>query len=270
MKKAFITFILSTIPLVTSFSQVDNNQTPNGWEKYVHVEAGYVFPVGTIKESISIRQNISYYYVDQYSSGHISSTTSGLLLGIRYEYYLPRVMSGISTGLRFIGLNTKISGYTSRTSEFFYLRYSMQGSDTKFARVKSLTEDNYLFNVPLEIRFIPFQHKDFSLFAMAGLEFSIINLKKGADIKFQDDGIELHKNAILERISGPTNKNYSTFYSSVGVRLGQEGKPNYTLEVLLPSLLLTRNSFYLVDVDYFGGFKLSVQFPVKNNKPLDI
>jgi hypothetical protein len=266
MQKTLITFILVTIPFITASTQSEGNQATNGRKRYFHIEAGYIYPEGTIKESVAIRQNISYYYVNQYSNGYISSTTSGLLLGVRYEYYLPKLKSGISSGLRFTGLNTDISGYTSNNSNFFFLRYSMQDSDTKFARVKSLTENNYLLSIPLEIRFTPFQYKNLSLYAKAGLEYSMISLKNEVNISFQDDDMEVNKDAILENITYPINKNYSTFYSAIGLKLGQEGKTNYTLEVLFPSFFLTKNNFYLVDVAYFEGFRLSIQFPVKNNK----
>lgn len=266
MKKSIFRIILLAFPLISVIPQTVSNQTTNEGKKSIHFEIGYIYPQGTIKESVSVRQNISYYYVNQFSNGFISSTTSGLLAGVRYEYYLPKIKSGFSTGLRLIGMNIEISGYTSNSSDFFYLRYSMQDSDTKFARVKSLTEDYYLLSVPLEIKVVPFQYKDLSFFAMAGLEYSIINLKKGTDIMFQDENMNAHKDLILNRISSPTGRSYSTFYSSAGLKLGKEGKPNYAFDVMLPSLLLTKNNFYLIDVDSFGGFRLSVQFPIKNNK----
>ena len=266
MQKTLITIILATIPFIAGLPQNNGNQPANDWKKYIHIEVGAIYPEGTISESLAIRQNISYYYANQYSNGSISSETSGLIFGIRYEYFLPKFKSGISTGIRFTGLNTEISGYTSSNSDFFYLRYSMEGSDTKFARVKSLKEDNYLLSVPLEVRFIPFTYKNFSLFAKAGIEYSVISLKRGVDIKFQNDDMNMHEAAILAGISRPSNKNYSVFYSSIGIKLGQEGKLNYSLEILLPSFFMTKNNLSLLDLDYFEGFKLSVQFPVNKNK----
>jgi hypothetical protein len=265
MKKFILLKIfLTSISAGIIFPQNQDNQSPGERRNFIHIEAGYIYPEGTIKESVAIRQNISYFTPDQYSGGSVSSTISGLALGMKYECYFPKLKSGLLTGLRFTGINTEISGYTSRSSDFFFLRYSMQDSDTKFARVKTLSEENYLLSIPLEIRFTAFRHKiqNLSVFAMAGLEYSIISLKRGADIRFQDDVMDAHKNEILQRISTPVNKNYSTFYSSVGIKIGQAGRPNYTMEVLLPSLFLTENNFYLVDAEHFGGFKLSIQFPV--------
>jgi hypothetical protein len=252
------------VPAFTVFPQNDENKNTDGWEKFIHVEAGFLYPEGSIKESIPIRQNLSYYYVDQYSDGYVSSETYGFVFGLRYEYYLPKLKSGISAGLRYYGLQTEISGYSSASSEFFFLRYSIDDSDTRFARVSSLAESNYLITVPLEVRVVPFQYKNLAFFAKAGIEYSIISLRQKTDITFRDDNMNAYKDEVLGNISGSANKNFSTFYSSVGFKLGKEGRPNYMFEVLLPSFFLTGNNFSLIDADYFSGFRLSVQFQVNN------
>jgi hypothetical protein len=266
MQKNLILFFFVSIAFQTVFAQENSDQTSSKIKKFINIEAGFIYPEGGIKESVSIRQNISDYYVNQYSNGSIFSQTDGFVFGIKYEYFFPKFKSGISSGLRFTSFNTDISGYTSSSSNFFYLRYSMQDSDTKFARVKSLTEFNYLLSVPLEVRVIPFHYKNLSFYATAGIEYSIASLNKGTDIKFQIDAMNEYKDEILSGVSGPTNKNYSTFYSSIGIKLGQEGKPNYMFEVLLPSVFLTSNNFALVNVNFYGGFKLAIQFPVNKNK----
>lgn len=266
MKKAISVFILLAFPVLSALTQTNNNQAATMWNKSVHVEAGFIYPQGNIRESIPIRQNISYYSVNQYSSGYISSSTSGLLLGIRYEYELPKIRSAISTGLRFTGINTEISGYTSAKSDFFYLRYSMQESDTKFARVKSLSEDNFFLSVPLEVRVFPFQFKGLSFYAMAGLEYSVVTLKRAVDISFHNEQMDMHKDEVLESIAGPENRNYSTFYGALGMKIGREDKINYSFEIMLPSVPLIRNNYSLIDVEYIEGFRLSIQLPLRNNK----
>jgi len=267
MKKSIFVVILLAFHFTTVLSQAADNNDKSFRKQSVCFEAGFIYPQGTIKESLSIRQNLSYYYVNQQSDGFISSSISGMLLGARYEYYLPKIWSGISTGVRFIGINTEINGYASGNSDFFYLRYSMQETDTKFARVKSLTENNYLLSVPLEIRVFPLRYRKISFFAMAGVEYSVICFKKAADISFREEGMNVNKDVILGRISSPVNRNFSTFYSSVGMKLGkEENKVNFIIEVMLPSLLLSKNNFYFIDVDYIEGFRLSVQLPLNNNK----
>ena len=256
---------LCLIPVNKLSSQDRPGRPLQNWLRLLHLETGYMYPGGTIKESIAIRQNISSYYVNQASEGYISSTTSGLILGLRWEYFNPGLKAGISTGLRYTSYRSEISGFTSGNADFYYLRYSMIDSDTKFARVKSLTEVNNFISIPLEIRYIPIHHKGFALFAKAGVEFGGLNLYKNTDIDFQNDAMEANQEAILAGIGEATNRFYSTLYASTGIKIGHEGKTNLILEVFLPSLFLTRNNFVLTEVEYFEGFKLSLQMPVKKH-----
>lgn len=266
MKCTLITILLATMPLLTLTAQYSDDPPASDWQQFIFFEGGMIYPVGEIRESVSIRQNISYYYVNQYSSGYVSSETSGMLFGARYGFYFPRFKTGISTGVRFTGLDTEISGYTSDISDFFYLRYSMLDSDTKFARVTSMSESNYFLTIPLEVHIVPITYKNLSLFAKAGIEYSVVNLKSGTDIQFRDVEMEPFKEGVMGSISDAANRRYSTFYSAVGIRVGPDDRPNFNLEVFLPSFFLTNDNFSLIDVDYYEGFKLSVQFPVNNNK----
>ncbi len=104
MNKVIFGIILLVFPFTVARAQTNNNMPSR--RQSVYFEAGFLYPQGTIKESLSIRQNLSYYYVNQQSDGSISSSTSGMLLGARYEYDLPGIRSGISTGLRFVGINS--------------------------------------------------------------------------------------------------------------------------------------------------------------------
>jgi hypothetical protein len=262
MKRTLLSFILAITPFLIVISQTSIDQGSNDWKKHIYIEAGYIYPDGTIKESVAIRQNISYYYVNQNSDGYVSSTSSGLVAGIRYEYFYPRFKSGISAGIRFIGFNTEISGYTSSISDFFYLRYSMEDNDTKFARVKSLEESNYILTVPLEILVVPITYKYMGLYLKAGFEYSVISFNQGSDIIFQNETMEAYEESILNNISGAVNKRFSTFYTAIGFKFGKENMPNLMFEISLPSLFLTENNFTLVDSDYYQGFKLAIQFPL--------
>lgn len=261
MRTTIILIYLILLSCLKLSSQDRKDKPLHNWTRFLHLETGIIYPNGAIKESIAIRQNISSYYVNQSSGGYISSATSGLIAGLRWEYFNPALKAGISTGLRYTGFNSEISGFTSSNADFFYLRYSMMNSDTKFARVKSITETCNFISIPLEIRYIPIFYKGLALFAKAGIEFSGINLKKGTDIVFQDKAMEVNQDIILAGLGEANNTFYSALYGSIGLKLGRDGKPNYMFEVFLPSLFLTKNNFILSEVDYFEGFKVSVQFP---------
>ncbi len=233
------------------------------WTKSIHLESGLIYPKGSIKESIAIRQNISSYFVNQSSDGEILSVTSGFQLGMKYEYFYSRFNTGISAGIRYTGYRTEISGFSSSNADFFYLRYSILGTDTKFARVKDISEVNNFISIPLEIRVVPLHYRDIGLFFRAGAEFSRFNLKKDTNIDFQDTSMNSYEDNILENIGVTTNKNYATLYGTVGVQYGKENKANYLFEIFLPSYFITDHNFAISEVDYLEGFKFSVQFPLK-------
>lgn len=244
------------------YSQDISPETPQKWTQFIHFESGIMYPNGSIKENIAIRQNISSYYVSQYSNGLISAASSGFYVGMRWEYFSVKYKSGISTGLRYTGYTSEISGYSSNSADFYYLRYSMEDTDTKFARIKSILETNSFISIPLEIRAVPFKYKKFELQAKVGAEISILNMNKSSDIDFSDNDMEIHQDLILNSIGTVTNKFYSTAYASIGLKYGIEDKPNFVFELFLPSVFLSTDNFVLSEVDYFDGFKLSLQFPI--------
>jgi hypothetical protein len=237
-------------------------EKPPARHVFLHLESGFIFPGGNIRESLAIRQNISSWHVHQPAGGNVFADSYGLVGGLRCEYFSSLLMSGISTGVRFIRYNTMITGYSSTISDFFYLRYSMGGSDTKFARVKSLTETNNYINIPVELKFIPLQFDAFGLFIKAGAEFSLTNLKKATDIEFQESAMEIHREDVLNAIMIATNMNYSTLYGSIGLTIGQTGRPNYIIEAYLPSMFLTGDNFTLTETNSFQGLMFSVILPL--------
>lgn len=239
---------------------------PPAWSGFLYLESGLISPSGTIRESVAIRQNISAFYVDQVSEGEVNAATSGAMAGLRWEYFLKKFKSGVSAGLRYTGYFSEISGYSASNADFFYLRYSMQGSDTRFARVKSMNETSHFITLPLEIRVVPIQRWGMGFFVKAGAELSLLNLKHDTHIDFQDDAMNVYGDDILENISSRANEFYSTLYASAGVKFGREDRVNYIIEAFLPSFYLSKDNFSLTEVDYFEGFKLSVQFPVRKAK----
>jgi hypothetical protein len=244
-------------------SQEISEKPPAKWNSFLHMESGLVFPGGSIKEGLNIRQNISGWNVHQQSYGNVHTQSSGFILGVKWEFFNVRLRSGVSTGLRYAGYNTEISGYSSSIADFFYLRYSMFDSETKFTRVKSLNETNRHISVPVEFRTEPLQFEKFALFAKAGADFSWLNTGRSTSINFHDNDMNIHHDEILKDFVVPANKHYSTLYWSVGVRAGREGSVNYSLEAFLPSRFLTGNNFTLTEADNFQGVVFSIQVPVK-------
>lgn len=262
MRTLFLITCAILLQVCSLFGQ-DQTEKPNSlWSQSLHLDAGFLFPAGSIKESIAVRQNISYYYANHSSDGYVSAETSVFTTGVKWEFFNSRFSTGFASGLRYTGFNTEISGYTARNADFYYLRYSMHESDTKFARVKSITETNNFISVPVEATFIPLKYKELSLFVRAGVEFSLLNIKHATDIDFHNEEMEIQKEVILSVLADTPDKFYSTLYGSLGLMYTQEDKPNFVFEIILPVHFNTKNNFAFTKIDNMAGFKFSVQFPV--------
>ena len=263
MKIFLLSLNLIIISCLNLHAQTMVDKTTGNWTSFLHLESGFIYPAGNIRENLPIRQNVSSYYVDQNSNGFISSENNGFLLSLRYEYFNNKLNAGVSSGLRVTGFRTEISGYSSSRADYFYLRYSTVDTETKFARIKRMTEANNFISIPVELRFIPLRYERFRIFAKAGTEFSIFNLMKETHIEFQEEAMKVHESEILENVGVFSKNFYSTLYASIGLALGKENKTNYIIEAFLPSAFLSKNNFAFMEADYFEGFKFSIQFPVK-------
>jgi len=232
---------------------------------FVHAEGGFLFPNGDMKDGIAIRQNLSSYYVDQSSDGEVNSSNIGFFAGLRYELFSTKLKTGLSSGLRYIVFASEVSGQSSSTADFVYLRYSMLNSDTKFARVKSINEIKNMICIPVEMTFVPLQFKEFGLFVKAGAEFSAFMIKNETTIDFQQSNMKVYEKEILKSMGATSGDFYSSFYSSLGLKVGKPNKTNLVLEVFLPSFYMSDNNFSLMHVRNYGGLKGSLQFSLNKS-----
>jgi hypothetical protein len=244
------------------YPQSSNTDESSVWISQLQIEAGFTYPDGKIRESVSIRQNISSFYVDQYSNGSVYADTYGNFFSLKWEYLNQNLNLGFSTGLRYNSFQTEIYGSSSYGADFIYLRYSILDSNTKFARVKSITEDISFISVPVEVSFSPFEYKNFRLLASGGIEFSLVNLSRGTSIEFQEESMASFENDILDKIRASSTNFYSSIYATFGLRYGKKDKPKYGFEIFLPSFFLSQDNFELTEVTNFTGFRMSVRFPL--------
>ena len=123
----------------------------------------FCIPTERSGEGIAVRQNISSYYVDQSATVMFIRKPTEYFLSLRYEYFIEKLNAGISTGLRYTGFQSTISGNSSDKADFFYLRYSEVNTDTKFARVKDITETKGFATIPVELAFYTFPLQKYSI-----------------------------------------------------------------------------------------------------------
>jgi hypothetical protein len=246
-----------------AIAQESTDQPSKKWINLIHFESGFTFPNGSISEGLAVRQNISSYYAEQSSQGQISATTTGFNAGFRYELFHPGKRLGISAGLRFSTYTTAITGYSSQNADFFYLRYSSEGVDTKFARVKSITESNKHVGIPLEFKYIPFGFKDVHYYLKAGVE-PRYRFRNQIGIEFHDPAMDAYQEDVVAGFSTIISTFTTVVYPAIGIQIGDRNAQGVNIEVLLPSFYLTDENFSLIETRRFSGFRVSYQFPVGN------
>ncbi|MFO7722100.1 MAG: hypothetical protein R6V49_02655 [Bacteroidales bacterium] len=261
MKKPILLIILLFSGLLT-FAQAAPENIGTQWKSYLHGEAGTLFLNTSITERLAIRQNVSSYYASQSSTGEISSNTNAFTGGIRWEIKHPNQKLGLSTGLRFTSVNTDITGQTAQSADFFYLRYTSDGTDTKFARVRSISETGMFIGIPLEVRYRLFRVQNIFYYVMAGSEPASFNIHNQTDIQFQDPSMEAYEDDVRAGFSS-TVKNYSsTLYWALGCSINGKNSGGVTIEVMLPSLYLSKENFQLIEINQFSGLRATIQLPL--------
>lgn len=226
---------------------------------------GFEFGSNSANASLSnnwpVRQDVgAYYYNDAYNhsqSAYINNVIT--YVGVKTEYLFAADKLSLSSGLRFSNIYNDISKATE--DSYFYLRYNSSGTTTEYARVFAITESNNYLGIPLELRIIPLNYKNVSLYCKLGAEFNV-KLSSNIDLNFKDASMESSEADILNEMNVSVNNYYSTLNSAIGLRIRSHSLVNYNIEVLLPSFFITENNASLVSMDAFSGIQFSMCVPV--------
>lgn len=262
MKRNLLFFSALLLCLSQGYSQDPLSLKEKKSAGFLHFEFGAHYPSGSVKESIPVRQNISSYYVDQLNGGQVSSDITGWTAAVKYSYFFDQSDVAFSAGLRYTGYSGEVYGYTSPGADFFYLRYSMDDSNTRFARVKEMSESHHFISIPLEARYYPFQYQRMRWFVSAGAELGLFSFLDETDISFREDFMEEYQDEILAQLAVDSESFYSTAYIGLGVEFISQKDYTFVLEAILPSLFLSENNFSFSEVDSYSGFRFSIGFPL--------
>lgn len=268
MNKILLTICLAAFCGMKLFAQDSVVKPPQNWSHFLHTEGGFLFPFTDMKKSISIRQNLSSYYVDQSSEGSINTFTMGFFASAKYEIFNTKIKTGFSTGIRFISYGSRISGYSSSNSDFFYVRYSMLSSDTKFARIHSIEQIKQIITIPLEIRYVLYhlQSLNLGVSVKLGTEFSALIPTNETTISFQEPNMNVYEDVVLSSIQAKSGNFYSTVYGSIGLHIGKLNSNSVLLELMLPAFYTSSDNFSLVTSKNYIGLKGSILFSLSKTK----
>lgn len=265
------TLSLLLILLATSVSQWLNAQdTTHLPAKKIKLSivphAGFFFPSSEIRDHFAVRQDINAFYDNDQSGGMLGSFTYGSSTGLSVELSFPKAGIGLSTGVRYSIVRSKVSGSVNNSSDFLYLRYGDSSEETRFARIRSMDETNSFLLIPFEVRYNLVQQQYFSLFARLGAEIGFIRLSHETSIDFHNPEMAPFEEEVLKSVEIPTDNFFSTAYASFGAEFSRNGKTGYIFEVTIPGTLLSNNNFNLVKTGLVPGFRLAVCIPLTPNK----
>jgi len=253
-QKGIVLSLMLGLGLCTAWSQEPVKLT-------VGFEVGSGFVTGDLNPNWNVRQDVGNYNYGYGYSNSLSSEMTMAVIGIRPEISFFKGMFAVSSGLRYTRMNSTMSKGSNSKSSYFFLKDNVNTANTEYYKVKEIWEDNDYLGIPLEVTFLPFQYDQVGFYFKAGVEMNFrINSKR--DIAFLNPDMEIYQQEFFDHVGITPNVLYSTFYTSVGMRMGKKNKTKYNFELLLPSTFLTKNNSSLVVPQMYSGFKFSVQLLV--------
>lgn len=233
------------------------------WRSYFLVEFNNYYPNGSINSHIAVRQKVNAYDSGYDSNGSVSSDAYGFAGGLQWMFYHPNLKIGISSGLRYTHYMTEIYGSVSTSSDYFYLRYSESGQETKFARVQTISEQKEYLSIPLDVSYQVFEYRRIGFWTRVGGEFGVLGLSHKTGISFMESGMEDFETDVFSTIGIPDEKALSNIYWNLGGTYRLKNNISFRMDgIVLSKYLNTKVPFVLVESDFFTGWMLSMQIPI--------
>ena len=229
----------------------------------LNVEYGYNEVNTSLNERWKIRQDVGTSYYDS-NNRRVFSHLFMNQFAVKPEWQLFDGKLAFETGLKYSHLNSALDMelQSNGLPAYFFLHYNSTGIETEYAKVHSITENSHYLSVPMEIKLTPLRWKNFDLFVKTGIDLGI-RLNTSTKIDFVNKAMLEYQQTVFERVGVTNNKYLACWNNSVGISYGRENGLRYRLEVLLPSMLLSKNNSSLVDGEMFTGLRLALQIPGK-------
>ena len=254
MKYKILLFIL-----IFDFAFIAAQQPEHNNRFFMNVDFGACFFGGDLKDKWSIRQDVeSYGYPHENNS--VNQSTSSFYFSVKPEYRFFNDKASFTAGVRYTRLGSDLE-----KDKYFHLRYKKEGTNTEFARVRSIKERYDYIGIPFEIQYIPIQLHRVGFYVKIGTDVNF-RIKSDIDMTFVNESMEQHQQEIFDRIGVGTNSFYSTLYGSIGMKCGKVDGINFHFDVFLPSFILTSNNSALVSLNNFAGIQCSLAIPLKKTK----
>ncbi len=253
--------LLLAILFFSSRSDSQNeSESSQTWQKYVHIEISGLLPNTTLKENIPIRQNVSSNSYYNHNVAKIVAQTNGLTYAAKLELYNNQLNFGFSLGVKYWLYFTTIKGRMSENAEYFYFRYASNQQESKYARLKNITENQHYLTVPVDVRYYFLNRKRLGLFVRMSADVGF-NVHHKLDVTFFNPEMNLNKTEVLSIIQQTLDKVYYSASASLGFRYYYIEKISLNVEFNILSKYLGGNYFILTDAERYSAIKASVQIP---------
>lgn len=215
--------------------------------------------ISELNENWPIRQDVSYYY-NYGNNARVNIMARLNYFGVSPEFFFLNNKLSVASGLRFTNLYSDITKPEYDNSEYFFLRIKSDGSNTDYARVRTIKENVNFLGVPLEIKYIPFDFDFISFYVKLSGELAY-KINSATDIVFKEPEMEQYQSAVLSDLNVKTNPLYASIYASIGSTVRFSEKLFCSLDVFFPSFYTTEKNSGLVNITNISGVQISLTVP---------
>ncbi len=183
--------------------------------------------------------------------------------GIKYETLLLSRRISLGAGIRFSQFvqNTGKWEILSEGVNYFYFLYAQDEHNTYYTRLKSILQTSSYLGVPVEFSFFPLETSHlFRFYMKMGAEI-YFRLSTRTKIHFMNEGLPSFESQVASQISSPSLIGFS-LYNCVGIRAGVDGKPTFSMELLIPLLNTNPGSPGLLKNRFGAGLQFNYHIPI--------
>ena len=243
LRNLFLTAVLLSATLLQAQQNDERVSTPNHW--MLGIEMGTEGIFGSFRDDKwSVRQSFGSFGNFDSRNSSVFANAGSFYFGVKPEFVFGNGRLSVASGLRYLSVNCTLDN-NSRFG-FFFLRYGEVGTDTRYARVRSISENYHFIGIPLELRWRPirFPNPQFNFHLMVGAD-AYFKLGSNIEIDFVNDFMQNEKQTILDYVGVETNNFLSRAHFGFGASYTFENRMAITVDVLFP-FFLTENNFALI------------------------
>jgi hypothetical protein len=229
---------------------------------YAVCDWSFAFFDSKITDIDQIRGSISSFASENSNKGLKNISFRGTT-SIKYETLFLNQRISLGAGIRFSQFvqNTGKWELLTEGVNYFYFLYKQDDQNTYYTRLKSILQTSSYLGVPAEFSFFPMENPHFYKFYMKlGAEIDF-RLSTHTKIHFMNEGMPVLESEVLSQISSPSPIGFS-FYNCIGIKAGTDGKPTFSLELLIPVLNTNPGEPGLLKNGFGAGLQFNYHIPI--------